>query len=115
MGHRQHRPFTELRLARGEAEAAIAQHQRGYAVPSGDRAIGIPADLGIVMGMQVDETRRDDKSVGKYHLLGKAWCTTADLRNLAVLDPKVGLITRDTSPIDDGSSCNLQIEFSHAQ
>ena len=51
-------------LHRGEAEAAVAEHHRGDAVPAGDRAVRVPADLGVVVGVQVDEAGRDDQPVG---------------------------------------------------
>ena len=60
--HGQHRALAEVGLDRGEAEAAVAQHHRGDAVPAGDRAVRVPADLGVVVGVQVDEAGRDDQA-----------------------------------------------------
>ena len=45
---------------RREAEAAVAEHDGRDAVPAGDRAPRVPADLGVVVGVAVDEARRDD-------------------------------------------------------
>jgi hypothetical protein len=65
------------------------------------------------MGMEVDEAGRDDEAVGIDYLFGKAGCAAADLRNFAVANPNVGLITGNASPIDDGSAFDLNVEISH--
>ncbi len=58
--HREHRALARFRLHRREAEAAVADHDRGDAVPARNRAVGIPEKLRVVMGVEVDESRRDD-------------------------------------------------------
>ena len=114
-GHREHRALAEIGLAGREAEAAIAEHERGHAVPSGDRAIGIPADLGVVMGVQIDEAGRDDQAVGVDGLLGEAGRASADLGDLAVFNPDVAAIARDAGAVDDGAAFDLNVIIGHLE
>jgi hypothetical protein len=97
-------------LHRREAEAAVAEHQRGDAVPSGDGAVGIPANLRVVMRVQIDEAGRDDQPVGVDGLLREAGRAAADLRDLAVLDPDVAAIARHARSVDDGAAFDVKIE-----
>ena len=64
---------------RREAEAAVADHHRRDAVPARQRAVRVPEDLGVVVGVQVDEARRDDQAVGVEHLVGLVGADLADL------------------------------------
>src|SRR5262245_47768718 len=82
-------------------------------MPSGNRAVRIPANLGVIMRMQIDEARRDDKSVGVDNLLGKSGCAAANLHDLAVFDPNVGAISRGAGAIYDCSAFYLKIEIGH--
>src|SRR6185437_16102720 len=62
-----HQVDEVIRLARPyrrEADAAIAKHGRGDAVPGGGRDERIPGRLTVVVGMDVDKTRRDDQPIG---------------------------------------------------
>ena len=97
-------------LHRREAEAAVAEHHRGDAVPAGDRAVRVPADLGVVMGVQIDEARRDDQAVGVDDFLGEARRASADLRDLAVLDPDVAPVARHAGAVDDGAAFDLNVD-----
>jgi hypothetical protein len=47
-------------MNRGEAEAAVTNYDRRDPVPSGNRQVRVPEDLGVVMGVKVDEAGRDD-------------------------------------------------------
>ena len=82
-------------------------------MPSRDGAIGIPANLRIVMGMQIDEAGRDDQPARVNHLLGEARGASADLRDFAVFDPDVAAIARYPRAIDDGAAFDLNVEVSH--
>jgi hypothetical protein len=55
---------------RGDAEAAIADHRGGDAVPGRDGEHAIPQDLRIVVCVYVDEARRDDLARGVDRLHG---------------------------------------------
>lgn len=58
-----------VRARRGDAKAAIADNRRGDPVPRRYRQFRVPQDLGIVMGVYIDETRRHDRAVGVDGLL----------------------------------------------
>ncbi len=60
--HREHRPLALLRPHRGKAEAAVADHDRGHAVPSRNRAVGIPKNLRVIVRVQVDESGSDNQA-----------------------------------------------------
>ena len=50
---------------------------------------GIPADLGVVVGVQIDEARGHDEPVGVDHPVRRALGAATDLGDPAVLDPEV--------------------------
>ena len=49
---------------RGEREAAVAADGRGDPVERGGACRGIPRQLGVVVGVDVDEARRHDEPTG---------------------------------------------------
>jgi hypothetical protein len=63
--------------------------------------------------MQIDESGRDDESVGVDYFFGEAGGAASELRDLAVFDPHVAAVARYTRSIDYGSAFNLNIEISH--
>jgi hypothetical protein len=65
------------------------------------------------MGVQIDESRRDDLSVGIDHFRALVVRDAADLRDAAVLDPDVAAKARRTGPVDDHSIFDDYIELRH--
>jgi hypothetical protein len=112
--HRQHRAVTEVRRAGGEAEPTVAEHHRRHAVPAGDRAPRVPADLGVVVGVAVDEAGRHDLAGGVDHPVGDALRPPADLGDAAVLDPHVTLAPRHPGAVDDGPTRDVDVVVTHA-
>ena len=112
-GHGQHRALTELGLDRREAEAAVAQHQRRHAVPARGRAVGVPADLGVVVGVQVDEAGRHDQAVGVDGAVGRALGPAADLGDAAVLDPQVAPEPGHPRAVDDRAALDVDVVAGH--
>src|SRR5690242_21673837 len=51
--------LARFRLARCDANAAIAHYDRGNAMPGGAANQWVPANLGIVMSVRVDEAGAD--------------------------------------------------------
>ena len=66
--HRLHCVLALIRLDRCEAESAVADRHRRDAVPTGQRAVRIPEDLGVVVGVEIDETGSDVHPRGVDHL-----------------------------------------------
>jgi hypothetical protein len=72
-------------------------------------ASGIPEDLGIVVGVDVDESGRDDQSRGVEGL--RAFETLADRDDPVSVDRNVGPPRRLTGPVHDSSTADD--EFCH--
>ena len=82
-------------------------------MPAGQRAVGIPVDLGVIMGVQIDEPWRDDEPVGIKRFLGLARAELADLGDLAILDAKVPGVAWRAGTIDDCATLDNHIKFGH--
>ena len=82
-------------------------------MPSRDSAVRIPSNLRVVMSVQIDEAGRDDQAVGVDGLFREAGGAAADLRDLAVLDPDVGAVTRHAGSVNNGSTFDVKIEIGH--
>src|SRR5688500_9397287 len=67
-----------------EGEATVAHDDTGHTVVAGGGAEGVPGDLGVVMGMVVDEARGDSEAGGVDGPMGGAG-RLADLHDLAIL------------------------------
>ena len=102
--------FAILRLARREADAAVAHHRRGNPVPCRGRRVRVPHGLSIVMRMNIDESRRHDAPLG-IHLLRATACHLANRRDSTILDPDIALARRRARAIDDRAIANDEIEF----
>ena len=61
-GHEAHRRLAVFRLAGSKAEAALADGHRGDPMPARHGRIGLPIQLEVVMGMQINGPRSDDAS-----------------------------------------------------
>ena len=112
--HGEHRPVAPFRHHRRKAEAAVAEDHGGDPVPAGDGAVGIPLNLCVVVGVQIDEPRRDDQPIGIDNPFGSAFDATADMGNPPILDPKIAAIARHPSAIDNRPALDAHIELSHA-
>ena len=82
-------------------------------MPARDRAVGVPANLGVIVGMQVYEPGGDDQAIHVDDLLGKAGRLPAELGNVAIANPHVGLVSRRPRPVDHRSAFNVEIKLSH--
>src|SRR6266852_5080223 len=111
--HRQHRAIAQIGLDWREAEAAIADYDRRDAVPARHRAVRVPEELGVIMGVQIDEAGRDVKSARVDHLFGLMRLKVAELGDLAVLDPDIGPVAWHPSAVDDRTASDDQIELRH--
>ena len=73
-----------LRPAGREADAAIAHHHGGHAVARGRREALVPGRLPVIVGVDVDEARRDGQALG-VDLLAPGAGNAADGGDAAVL------------------------------
>ncbi len=89
--------------ARGEGDAAVADDHRGHAVEARRGAQRVPRDLGVEVGVDVDEAGGDEPAGGidgarRRPLHG------ADVGDHAVGDGNVGADRRCSGPVDHGPS-----------
>jgi hypothetical protein len=78
-----------LRTDRREAEAAIADDDGRDAVLARRGDEGIPVDLGVVVGVDVDEAGRHERAVGLEDAPRSLARATADLDDAIAVDPDV--------------------------
>ena len=88
-----------LGLARGEAHAAVAEHDRGHPVPARRGGDGIPRQLGVEMGVDVDEARGHVLAVG-VELAAASADVGADLAHPVAVDGHVGRHRLGPRPVD---------------
>ena len=98
--HKSDQPLVLVGFGRRESYTAIAHHDRGDAVPGARRHFGIPGRLAVVMGVDVDEARRDRKAAG-VDFLAALCCDGANGRDQAVVDGYVADKGRGAGAIDD--------------
>ena len=87
--HQLDQPLVIGRADGGEADAAVAHHDRGDAVPARRRQLDVPRRLAVVVGVDVDEPGRDEGAVG-VELAAAAPVDVADGGDDAVVDGDVG-------------------------
>ena len=62
--HQPDQPLVPIGRDRREADAAVAHHHGGDAVPARRRELRVPGGLAVVVGVDVDEAGRDERAVG---------------------------------------------------
>src|SRR5262249_27447889 len=82
-----------------EGDAAIAEQGRRDAMPAHRRAIRIPADLGVEMGVDVDKAGCDGHTLGVDLALGRT-VELADTGDRTVLDAEVCTHWRRPGAVD---------------
>ena len=112
---RQQQPYPAVvvvRLARREADAAIAEHSRRDAVDGRRTEAAVPGRLAVIMGVDVDEAGGDDASPGVDFLRPRA-------RNLSHCDdPPLGdgdvALERGRSrAVEDGAVADDEVMRAH--
>ena len=96
--------------ARREREAAISHHHAGNALEAGAGADRIPEDLGVHVGMAVDEARRHDMARGVDRLARGGAIDAADLDDPAIAHTHVAAITRQSGSVDDHAVLDDEVE-----
>ena len=91
--HQKHEVVAVLRLARREPDAAVADHDRGHAVQVRRRAEGIPRDLRVEVGVDVDEAGCDQPAA-RIDLLAPRAVDRPDRGDAIAVDGDVALERR---------------------
>src|SRR6516165_5294064 len=95
---------------RRETDAAIAHDRGGHAVLRRRRNVLAPGHLAVVMGVDVDETRRDQSSLGVDFILTLCG-NLSDLGDAAVLDRDIGLEQLVAAAIRDRPAADHEVRI----
>src|SRR4030095_539356 len=82
-------------------------------MPAANRAVGVPVELGIVVGMEIHKPGGDDEPAGIDHLGSVAGIETADFGDLAILNADIRAVARHARAIDDRAVFNNGIKLRH--
>ena len=77
-------------------------------MPRGAGEQRVPANLRVVVGMRIDEARRDDQFTGVDGAL-RAAADLADFRDRSVLDRDVGAHARSAGAVDHGAVFDYEV------
>jgi hypothetical protein len=108
LGHHASHIIAVAGLQRGEGEAAVAADDRGHAVQVGRRGCGIPVQLGVVMGVGIDEPRGQHQP-GAVHLAVTGFADLTDGADAPVGHRNVGRPGLVARSVDDERSSNHQV------
>ncbi len=96
------------RAHRGKADSAVAEDDRGHAVPGRWRKIRIPGDLAVVVGVDVDESRSNQHAPGVDFAVSTPYIRAYPADGFSI-DRDVGFATRRASAVDNHAAANNQI------
>ena len=103
--HQIHQRAAMLFLHRRKADAAIAEHHRGDAVPARGRDQRVPHRLAVVMGVHVDPAGRDQEARGVDLALAGA-LLAADAGDASARDRHIPGEWRLAGAVDNGAAAN---------
>ena len=101
LGQVAHRDVAVLRLARRDGEAAIADHRRRHAQRRRGPHTRIPGDLGVEVGVAVDDARHQAQAVGLDHLACRCAQVGPDLSDAAISDGDILDRRRAAGAVED--------------
>ena len=105
--HELDQPVAPVGRSWCEAHTAVAHHHGGDAVPTRRRQLGIPRGLGVVVGVGVDEARRDDPAVRVD--LAPARTHVADVDDRLAVDRDVAGRGRRARAVDDAAVADHEV------
>ena len=111
--HHPHVQFTVFRPGWRETETALAHRQRSDPELAGQGSVGVPVELGVVVGVEVDRSWRYDAAAGVQFLGAGAVYAPADHRHAAVFDAQIGAELGNARAVDDRAAANHQVKLSH--
>ena len=96
---------------RRETDTAVAHHHGGDAMPATGREGFVPAHLTVVVGVNVDEARRQEIACGVDHPVRVAGSAGAmhDLSDVATVDDKAAGESWGARAVDDACVANDQV------
>ena len=107
----QHEPRDVVRFGGAQGEPAVAGEDRGHAVPRSGRRGRVPVQLRVVVGVDVDEARRDGQTVGVDDLARlDLVAERADLGDAAVVHCDIRGACRPARPVHDGAAPDEEID-----
>ena len=109
LGHHPADVVVVLLLDRGEGEPAVAADDGGDPVEVGRRRGRVPEQLGVVVGVRVDDPRRHHQALG-VELGGPAVGDLADRHDPAVLHADVGPPGGASGAVDDPAVADDVVE-----
>jgi hypothetical protein len=107
--HQLDQPVLAARPHWREADATVAHHHGGDAVPARRREQRVPGDLAVVVRVEVDEPGRDQQAVGVDDLLRRPVGQRADLRDAPLVDGDVGLPRRRARAVGERAPSDHQV------
>ena len=109
LGHHPPDVVVVGRLDRSQRESAVAPDHRGHPVQVRRGRGRIPEQLGVVVGVGVDDARRHHQTFG-IELDGALLVDLADRRDPAVPDADVGPASRGPGAVDDQAVSDHVVE-----
>ena len=108
-GEHAHEELAVLGLAGGQGVAAVAHDHGGSAVPRRAREQAVPHDLGVVVGMDVDEAGGDDGAFGVDDA-PRRLVEPALGHDPPAADANVGAVAGEPAAVDHGPILDEQVE-----
>jgi hypothetical protein len=106
--HQRDQRVPVCRAARRETDAAVAHDGGGHAMAGRGLHVLVPADLAVVVGVDVEEAGGDERTVCIDGPAGRSG-DAADFGDAATGDGDVGREGRGACAIDDGSAANDEV------
>ena len=110
--------FPVLGPRRGDPEAAVAHDHAGHPVPAGRGEVAVPQDLGVVVGVDVDEPGSQRQPVEVDYLGPGAGCEfpgTADRGDAVTGHRDLGGTARVAAPVDQPGRTQQKIHQTPAE
>ena len=107
--HHLDEPVLFARPYRREADTAIAHHDRGDAVPGRRSEQRIPADLPVVVRVDVDEAGGDHQPVRIHRAPRRFTLEVADLGDDPVVNRYISLPSRLTGSVNERAATDNQV------
>jgi hypothetical protein len=106
--HQLHQPLAVVGMHRGEADAAVAHHRGGHAMPAAGLHAGVPAGLAVVVGVDVDEAGCHQLAAG-VDLVAAGAGHAAHRGDAAVVHRHIGLAQRAAVAVGEFTAADDEV------